>query len=152
MVTIHTLGPVDVVVQDFDKDSPGKVLLRLPQGSTIKGCLTLSLKEVVIGLLSLIGLSVEESMKGQNIRVRLPGTTLRVLEEDPNPWPSKLPRQLKVVLRGSGSALRTCSTIGQKVAPRRRDTADSTISNLIYRKLVGTPPCRGLVSRQNLPK
>ncbi|WMV45779.1 hypothetical protein MTR67_039164 [Solanum verrucosum] len=29
---------------------------------------------------------------GQNIWVLLPGTTLRVPEEDPNPWPNKLPR------------------------------------------------------------
>uniref|UniRef100_M1DVZ6 Integrase core domain containing protein n=1 Tax=Solanum tuberosum TaxID=4113 RepID=M1DVZ6_SOLTU len=36
-------------------------------------------------------------------------------EEDPNPWPSKLPRQLEVVYGGSGSASRTCSTKGQKV-------------------------------------
>jgi len=64
MVTIHTLGPVDVVVQDFDKGFPGKVLLRLPQGSTMKGCLTLSLKEVVLGLHFRIVLSVEEIMKG----------------------------------------------------------------------------------------
>uniref|UniRef100_M1DKT2 Gag-pol polyprotein n=1 Tax=Solanum tuberosum TaxID=4113 RepID=M1DKT2_SOLTU len=30
-------------------------------------------------------------------------------EEDPNPWPSKLPMQLEVVIGGSGSASRTCS-------------------------------------------
>ncbi|WMV13609.1 hypothetical protein MTR67_006994 [Solanum verrucosum] len=35
-----------------------------------------------------------------------PGTTLRVPEEDPNPWPNKLPRQLEVVHGGSGSASR----------------------------------------------
>ncbi|WMV18486.1 hypothetical protein MTR67_011871, partial [Solanum verrucosum] len=56
-------------------------------------------------------------------RVRLPGTTLRVPEEDPNPWPSKLPRQLEAVLGGSGSASRTCSTNGEQVAPRHGDTA-----------------------------
>ncbi|WMV54954.1 hypothetical protein MTR67_048339, partial [Solanum verrucosum] len=84
---------------------------------------------------------------GQNVRVRLPRTTLRVPEEDPNPWPNKLPRQLKVVLGGSGSASRTCSTNGQRVAPRRGDTADSTVSKFNFQKLVGTLPRCKLVSR-----
>ncbi|WMV32879.1 hypothetical protein MTR67_026264, partial [Solanum verrucosum] len=51
---------------------------------------------------------------GQNVRVGLPGTTLKVPEEDPNPWPSKLPRQVELVLGGSGSTSRTCSTNVQK--------------------------------------
>ncbi|WMV45617.1 hypothetical protein MTR67_039002 [Solanum verrucosum] len=46
-------------------------------------------------------------MWGHNVRVRLPGTTLRVPEEDPNPWPNKLPRQLEALHRGSGSMSRT---------------------------------------------
>uniref|UniRef100_M1DIL6 Gag-pol polyprotein n=2 Tax=Solanum TaxID=4107 RepID=M1DIL6_SOLTU len=57
--------------------------------------------------------------KGQNVRVRLPGTTLRIPEEDPNPWTSKHPRQLEVVIGGSGSASRTCFSNCQKVDPRR---------------------------------
>ncbi|WMV37151.1 hypothetical protein MTR67_030536, partial [Solanum verrucosum] len=36
-------------------------------------------------------------------RVRLPETTLRVPEEDPNRWPNKLPRQLEVAHGGSMS-------------------------------------------------
>ncbi|WMV13943.1 hypothetical protein MTR67_007328, partial [Solanum verrucosum] len=89
---------------------------------------------------------------GQNVRVRPLGTTLRVPEEDPNPWPNKLPRQLEVVHGGSGCASWTCSTNGQKVAPRRGDTADSTVSKFNFQKLVGTAPRRGLVSRRNLRK
>ncbi|KAH0633205.1 hypothetical protein KY284_035991 [Solanum tuberosum] len=89
---------------------------------------------------------------GQNVWVRLPGTTLRVPEEDPNPWPNKLPRQLEVVHGESGSVSRTCSTNGQKVAPRRGDTADSSVSEFNLQKLQGTPPRRELVSRRNLRK
>ncbi|WMV41794.1 hypothetical protein MTR67_035179 [Solanum verrucosum] len=33
----------------------------------------------------------------------------------PQPWPSKLSRQLEIVHGGSGSTSRTCSTKGQKV-------------------------------------
>ncbi|WMV18572.1 hypothetical protein MTR67_011957 [Solanum verrucosum] len=73
-----------------------------------------------------------------------------VPEGDPHPWPNKLPKQLEVVHRGSGSASRTCSTNGQKVAICRGDTADSTISKFNYQKLVGTPPRHGPVSRRIL--
>uniref|UniRef100_M1DFD9 Uncharacterized protein n=1 Tax=Solanum tuberosum TaxID=4113 RepID=M1DFD9_SOLTU len=59
------------------------------------------------------------SQSSQNVRVRLPGTTLRVHEEDHNTWPSKLPGQLEVVIGGCVSASRTCSTNGQKVASHR---------------------------------
>ncbi|WMV41046.1 hypothetical protein MTR67_034431 [Solanum verrucosum] len=53
---------------------------------------------------------------------------------------------------GSGSASRTCSTNGQKVAPRREDTADSTVSEFNLQQLHGTPPRRGLGSRRNMRK
>uniref|UniRef100_M1DDC0 Integrase core domain containing protein n=1 Tax=Solanum tuberosum TaxID=4113 RepID=M1DDC0_SOLTU len=90
--------------------------------------------------------------RGQNVRVRLPGTTLRVLEEDPNPWPNKLPRQLEVVHGGSGSVSRTCSTNGQKVALHHRDTANSIVSENNLQNFHGTPPRRELSSRRNLRK
>ncbi|WMV29877.1 hypothetical protein MTR67_023262, partial [Solanum verrucosum] len=61
-------------------------------------------------------------------RVRLPGTTLRVPEEDPNPWPNKLPRQLEVAHRGSMSTSRTSSTKGQRFGLRRGHVDDSTVS------------------------
>uniref|UniRef100_M1DYK8 Uncharacterized protein n=1 Tax=Solanum tuberosum TaxID=4113 RepID=M1DYK8_SOLTU len=84
--------------------------------------------------------------KGQNVWVRLPGTTLRVPEEVHNPWPNKLPRQLEVVHGGSGSVSRTSFTNGQKVALHRGDTADSTVSECNLQKLHGTSPHRGLGS------
>ncbi|WMV58613.1 hypothetical protein MTR67_051998 [Solanum verrucosum] len=89
---------------------------------------------------------VDEVYKGQNVRVRLPGTTLRVPKEDTNPWPNKQPRQLEFVHGGSGSASWTCSTNGEKVAPHRGDTADSFVSKFNFQKLVGTPPHHGLIS------
>uniref|UniRef100_M1DFN8 Uncharacterized protein n=1 Tax=Solanum tuberosum TaxID=4113 RepID=M1DFN8_SOLTU len=92
----------------------------------------------------------DEGPRGQNVRVRLPGTTLKVPEEDPNLWPSKLPRQLEVFLGGTAS--RSSSTYGQKVAPHRGDTTDSIVSKLISRKLVETPPHHEFVSRGNLRK
>uniref|UniRef100_M1DKL8 Uncharacterized protein n=1 Tax=Solanum tuberosum TaxID=4113 RepID=M1DKL8_SOLTU len=85
------------------------------------------------------------AFEGENVRVRLLGTTLRVPEEDHNPWPNKLPRQLEVVHGGSGSASRTCSANGQRVAPRRGDTADCTVSKFYLQKLHGTPPIANLV-------
>ncbi|WMV29588.1 hypothetical protein MTR67_022973, partial [Solanum verrucosum] len=53
-------------------------------------------------------------------RVRLPGTTLRVPEENPHPWPNKLPRQLENVHGGNMSASRASSTIGQNFGPQCR--------------------------------
>ncbi|WMV24974.1 hypothetical protein MTR67_018359, partial [Solanum verrucosum] len=47
-------------------------------------------------------------------RVKLPGTTLRVPEDDPNPWLNKLPRHLKNTLGGSMSTSWTSSTKGEK--------------------------------------
>ncbi|KAH0640840.1 hypothetical protein KY290_038075 [Solanum tuberosum] len=94
-------------------------------------------KQGIVSMLSkLTKKYIRMKVLDQNVRVRLPGITLRVPEKDPNPWPSKLPRQFEVVIGGSGSASRTCSTNGQKFAPHRGDTANSTVSNLIYRKLV----------------
>jgi len=65
----------------------------------------------------------------------------------PQPWPSKLLRQLEVVLGGSMSASRTSSTKGQMFGPHCGHVAESIVSNLISKKLVGTPPRRELVSR-----
>ncbi|WMV32830.1 hypothetical protein MTR67_026215 [Solanum verrucosum] len=48
------------------------------------------------------------------------------------------------------SASRTSSTKGQMFGPHRGHVADSTVSNLISRKHVGTPPRRELVFRRNL--
>ncbi|KAH0636401.1 hypothetical protein KY289_036316 [Solanum tuberosum] len=81
MVTIHTLGPVDVVIYGFDNGFPGKVLLRLPKGSKIKGCLSLKLKEVVMGLLCLIVLSVDES---KNVNVYHVAMLVLVVNEEDN--------------------------------------------------------------------
>ncbi|WMV33509.1 hypothetical protein MTR67_026894, partial [Solanum verrucosum] len=67
-------------------------------------------------------------------RVRLPGTTLRVPEEDPNPWPNKLPRQLENAHGGSMFVSQTSSTIGQILG-----VADSSASKFNFQKLVGTP-------------
>uniref|UniRef100_M1DAC9 Uncharacterized protein n=1 Tax=Solanum tuberosum TaxID=4113 RepID=M1DAC9_SOLTU len=89
---------------------------------------------------------------GQNVWVRLRWTTLRVLEEDPNPWPNKLPRLLEVAHGGSMSASRTSSTKGQKFGLRRGQVADSTVSKFNFQKVVRTPPRRKLVSRRNLRK
>ncbi|WMV13584.1 hypothetical protein MTR67_006969 [Solanum verrucosum] len=50
------------------------------------------------------------------------------------------------------SASRTSSTKGKMFDPRRGHVADSTVSNLICRKLVGTPLRHELVSRRNLRK
>ncbi|WMV24493.1 hypothetical protein MTR67_017878 [Solanum verrucosum] len=86
------------------------------------------------------------SSMGQKVWVRLPETTLSVLEEDPKPWPNKLPRQLEVAHGGNMSASRTSSTNGQKFGPRRGRVADSSASKFNFKKLVGTPPRRGLVS------
>ncbi|WMV58299.1 hypothetical protein MTR67_051684 [Solanum verrucosum] len=67
MVTLHTLGAMGMVIQGFDKYFPSKVLLMLLQDSTMRGCLTLSLKEKkVIGLYWLLVLSVEENGSGSN--------------------------------------------------------------------------------------
>uniref|UniRef100_M1DD92 Uncharacterized protein n=1 Tax=Solanum tuberosum TaxID=4113 RepID=M1DD92_SOLTU len=85
--------------------------------------------------------------KGQNIPVRLPGTTLRVPEEDPNPWRNKLPRQLENAHRGSMSASQTSSTIGNFFVPHRGRVADSTISKFNFQKFVVTLPRRKLVPR-----
>ncbi|WMV50371.1 hypothetical protein MTR67_043756 [Solanum verrucosum] len=56
---------------------------------------------------------------GQNVQVRLPGTTLMVPKEDPNPWPNKLPCQLEVAHGGSMSPSQTSSTKGQNIGPPR---------------------------------
>ncbi|WMV50206.1 hypothetical protein MTR67_043591 [Solanum verrucosum] len=50
------------------------------------------------------------------------------------------------------SASRTRFTKGKMFGPRCRHVADSTVSNLISRKLVGTPQHRELVSQRNLRK
>uniref|UniRef100_M1DKK7 Polyprotein protein n=1 Tax=Solanum tuberosum TaxID=4113 RepID=M1DKK7_SOLTU len=73
---------------------------------------------------------------GQNVRIRHPGGHPKCPQGGPQPWPSKLPRQLEVVLGGSMSAPWTSSTKGQKFGPRRRHVVDSIVSNLISRKLV----------------
>ncbi|WMV32681.1 hypothetical protein MTR67_026066 [Solanum verrucosum] len=46
----------------------------------------------------------------------------------------------------------TNSTKGQMFCPHCGHVADFTVSNIISRKFVGTPPRRKLVSRQNLRK
>uniref|UniRef100_M1DCU7 Uncharacterized protein n=1 Tax=Solanum tuberosum TaxID=4113 RepID=M1DCU7_SOLTU len=84
--------------------------------------------------------------------IRPPGGHPKGTRGGPQPWPSKLPRQLEVVLGGSISASRTSSTKGQKFGPRRRHVADSIVSNLISRKVVGAPPRHELISRRNLRK
>ncbi|WMV13513.1 hypothetical protein MTR67_006898 [Solanum verrucosum] len=103
-------------------------------------------------LLGVSPLILKESTKGQNVGVRLPETTLRVLEEDPNPLSNKLPRQVENVLGGSMFASRTSSTKGQMFGPRRGLIADSSVSKFNFQKLAGTPPHRRLVSRRYLRK
>ncbi|WMV18867.1 hypothetical protein MTR67_012252 [Solanum verrucosum] len=61
MVTSHIKGLMDMVVLSFDKDFPEKVPLTL-LSSTKKGCLTLSPKEMVMGLYFHIVVNVDVSM------------------------------------------------------------------------------------------
>ncbi|WMV45603.1 hypothetical protein MTR67_038988 [Solanum verrucosum] len=62
-VTFHTLRPMDVFVQGFDKGSPGKVILMFLERLTMKGCLTLNLKEeIVVDPNFLLVLDVETTM------------------------------------------------------------------------------------------
>uniref|UniRef100_M1DEP1 Uncharacterized protein n=1 Tax=Solanum tuberosum TaxID=4113 RepID=M1DEP1_SOLTU len=73
-----------------------------------------------------------------------PGATLRVPEEDPNLGQASCQSSLKLCLEG-GCPRRGLAPPGPKVW-----SADSTVSNLISRKLVGRHPRQELVSRQNL--
>uniref|UniRef100_M1DRP6 Uncharacterized protein n=1 Tax=Solanum tuberosum TaxID=4113 RepID=M1DRP6_SOLTU len=92
------------------------------------------------------------SWGGQNVRIQRPGGHPKGPRGGPQPWPSKLPRQLEVLFGGSMSASRTSSTKGQEFGPLLGHVADSTVSDLIYEKLVGIPPHHELVSRRNLRK
>uniref|UniRef100_M1DT43 Ulp1 protease family, C-terminal catalytic domain containing protein n=1 Tax=Solanum tuberosum TaxID=4113 RepID=M1DT43_SOLTU len=78
------------------------------------------------------GILKARSGYGQKARVRFPGTTLRVPEKDPNPWPNKLPRQLENAHGGSMSASRTSSTIGQIFGQRRGHVMDSVVSKFNF--------------------
>ena len=58
----HTLGSLDVVVQGFDKGSLGMILLMFFQGLSMKGCLTINLKEeMVVNPYCLLVLGVEKT-------------------------------------------------------------------------------------------
>ncbi|WMV13653.1 hypothetical protein MTR67_007038 [Solanum verrucosum] len=92
-------------------------------------------KEVVIDSDELAEELNNEVSNGQNDRVRLLGTTLRVPEENPKPWPNKLPRQLENVHGGSMSAWKTSSTKGQKFGLRRGLVANSSISKFNFQNM-----------------
>lgn len=59
----YTLGLVDVVIEGFEKGFPGKVTIMFLQDLTKVWCLTLNLKEVVVGHHCQIVLRIEESIK-----------------------------------------------------------------------------------------
>ncbi|WMV32690.1 hypothetical protein MTR67_026075, partial [Solanum verrucosum] len=85
---------------------------------------------------------------GQNIRIRLPGTTLRGPKGDPNLGQASCQGSLQIALGGNKGASRTCSPKEQKVCSRRGRVADSTVSKFNSKYLQGTALRRGLVLRR----
>ncbi|WMV45358.1 hypothetical protein MTR67_038743, partial [Solanum verrucosum] len=85
---------------------------------------------------------------GQNIQIRLPGTTLRVLEEDPNLGPASGQGSLQVVHRRNEGTSRTCSPKENNFSSRCGRVAEFTVSKFNSKYLQGTAPHRGLVLRR----
>lgn len=63
MVTFYIPGSVEMVIQCFGKGFSGRVIQILLQGLTMKGCITLNLKYMVISPQCLVVLNVGEIMR-----------------------------------------------------------------------------------------
>ncbi|KAH0706508.1 hypothetical protein KY289_011584 [Solanum tuberosum] len=148
--TNHMISNLDMFIKDSVTKLEIPKTLYLPNGDTTQathvGSCVLSDNNVISNVFYLPKFKYN-LMSGQNVWIRLPGGHPKGPRGGPQPWPSKVPRQLEIVLGGSMSASRTSSTKGQKFGPCRGHVVDSIVLDLISRKLVGTPPRRELVSR-----